>query len=158
MRNYSDQVEAAYLSSQRQGDMMRDRNLERGTHWDRRNRYREVEYNPVVERDPHGRRWERHTIDSYRPASRNYMNILDSGHRGKGPRNYKRSDERIKEIVCDLLCENRELDASGIEVEVRNSEVILTGEVRDKYDKRLAEDLAEDVTGVSNVENRMRVS
>lgn len=78
-------------------------------------------------------------------------------HRGRGPRNYKRSDERIKEDINDRLTDHYFLDASDIEVEVSNSEVVLTGTVDSRYAKRQAEDIAEDVSGVTNVENRLRV-
>ena len=86
------------------------------------------------------------------------MNGSDVSNRGKVPRNYKRSDALIREIVCDVLCDNPELHASNIDVEVKDSEVILSGEVTEKYAKRLAEDLAESVTGVTNIQNRIRVS
>jgi osmotically-inducible protein OsmY len=78
-------------------------------------------------------------------------------HRGRGPRGYKRSDDRIKEDVNDRLSDHPYLDASDIEVEVVEAEVILTGNVDNRRDKRLAEDLAEAVSGVNNVENRIRV-
>lgn len=97
-------------------------------------------------------------MDSYRSSGSDYKDRLHASNRGKGPRNYKRSDALIREIVCDALCDNAELDASSIEVEVKDSEVILSGEVTEKYAKRLAEDLAESVTGVSNVQNRIRVT
>jgi osmotically-inducible protein OsmY len=77
--------------------------------------------------------------------------------RGKGPKGYKRSDDRIREDVNDTLTDNGMVDASDIEVSVENSEVTLTGTVRSKRDKRMAEDLAESVSGVSNIENRLRV-
>jgi len=78
-------------------------------------------------------------------------------HRGRGPKGYRRSDERIKEDVNDRLSDDYYLDASDVEVMVENSEVTLTGTVRNRSDKRRAEDLAESVSGVSNVENRLRV-
>jgi osmotically-inducible protein OsmY len=78
-------------------------------------------------------------------------------HRGRGPRNYKRSDERIKEDINDRLTDHDYLDASDIDVEVNNGDVILTGKVDSRSAKRLAEDVAEEVTGVGNVENRIRV-
>ena len=78
-------------------------------------------------------------------------------HRGRGPRNYTRSDERIREDINDRLTDHDYLDASDIEVEVGNGEVILTGTVESRYAKRLAEDIAEDVSGVKNVENRLRI-
>ncbi len=81
----------------------------------------------------------------------------DGEHRGRGPKGYKRSDDRIKEDVNDRLTDNGFLNASNIEVELDNGDVILTGTVDSRYEKRLAEDIAEDVSGVSNVENRLRV-
>ena len=77
-------------------------------------------------------------------------------YRGKGPKNYRRSDERIKEDVNDRLSEGY-FDASDIEVSVQNAEVTLTGTVTNRSDKRRAEDIAESVSGVTNVENRLRV-
>lgn len=78
--------------------------------------------------------------------------------RGRGPRNYTRSDDRIKEDINDRLTYDFSIDASYIDVEVNGGEVTLSGHVRSRYEKRLAEDIAEDVTGVSNVENRIRVN
>jgi len=78
-------------------------------------------------------------------------------HRGRGPKGYRRSDERIKEDVNDRLSDDYYLDASDVEVSVENTEVTLTGTVRNRNDKRRAEDLAESVSGVTNVENRLRV-
>jgi osmotically-inducible protein OsmY len=77
-------------------------------------------------------------------------------HRGRGPKGYRRSDERIKEDVNDRLSEGY-IDASEIIVMVENGEVTLTGTVNSRYDKRRAEDIAEYVSGVQNVENRLRV-
>lgn len=95
--------------------------------------------------------------NAYRPADRNYMNVLGK-HRGKGPRNYEKSDGRIKEMVCDILCDNLDLDASDIEVDVKDKVVMLKGSVPDKNSKRLAEDLASGIAGVVDVENRIRFS
>jgi osmotically-inducible protein OsmY len=77
--------------------------------------------------------------------------------RGRGPKGYRRSDERIKEDVNDRLSEGY-LDATEIEVLVVDAEVTLTGTVNSRDDKRLAEDIADSVSGVSNVENRLRVT
>ncbi|HXG63848.1 MAG TPA: BON domain-containing protein [Blastocatellia bacterium] len=79
-------------------------------------------------------------------------------HRGRGPRGYQRSDERIREDINDRLTDHPFLDASDIEVSVNNGEVTLSGTVNSRDDKRLAEDIAEDISGVKNVENRLRVS
>ena len=77
---------------------------------------------------------------------------------GRGPRGYQRSDERIREDVCELMCECGELDATEIEVRVSNGEVTLQGTVRDRQDKRLAEDLTDRVSGVREVHNEIRVA
>lgn len=78
-------------------------------------------------------------------------------HRGRGPRGYVRSDERIREDVNDRLTDDWMLDASDIEVEVRDREVTLSGQVSSRSDKRRAEDIAEDVSGVTHVQNNLRI-
>lgn len=77
--------------------------------------------------------------------------------RGKGPRNYQRSDERVSEDINDRLADDYLIDASDIEVTVRSCEVTLSGMVENRDAKRRAEDIAESVSGVKNVENRLRV-
>jgi hypothetical protein len=78
--------------------------------------------------------------------------------RGKGPHSYKRSDKRILDDVNDRLYLDYYIDASGIEVEVDEGTIILNGMVDNLDAKRRAEDIAETVSGVKNVENRLRVA
>ncbi len=78
-------------------------------------------------------------------------------HRGKGPKGYRRSDERIREDINDRLSYDGWVDASDIDVRVENGEVTLSGHVNHRQDKRRAEDIAESVSGVQNVENRLRL-
>ncbi|WP_221392613.1 BON domain-containing protein [Dyadobacter sp. NIV53] len=78
-------------------------------------------------------------------------------HRGRGPKGYRRSDDRIKDDINDRLSDDSWIDASEIEVKVENGEVTLTGTVDDRTAKRRAEDIADGISGVSNVENRIRV-
>jgi BON domain len=77
--------------------------------------------------------------------------------RGRGPKNYRRSDERISEEIGDRMTENDWLDASDVDVSVVGGEVTLSGSVDSRYAKRLAEDIAESVAGVRNVQNNLRV-
>jgi len=72
-------------------------------------------------------------------------------HRGRGPRGYKRSDDRIREDVNDRLSDDPLLDASGIDVTVNSGVVTLNGTVNDRSDKRRAEDLVLMVPGVADV-------
>jgi osmotically-inducible protein OsmY len=81
---------------------------------------------------------------------------LDYG-RGRGPRGYRRSDERIREDVCDVLTDDANVDATEIEVTVKEGEVTLTGSVASRDQKRRAESLAERVSGVRDVHNSVRV-
>jgi osmotically-inducible protein OsmY len=88
---------------------------------------------------------------------RRRMDEQRAHRRGRGPKGYRRSDERIREDVNDRLGDDYYIDASDIEVTVSNTEVTLTGTVPSRNDKRRAEDIAESVSGVTNVENRLRV-
>ena len=78
-------------------------------------------------------------------------------HRGRGPSNYKRSDERILEDACDRLTDDRGVDASDIEVSVDTSEITLNGKVNSRWEKRRAEDCVHDVSGVGHVQNNLRI-
>jgi osmotically-inducible protein OsmY len=79
-------------------------------------------------------------------------------HAGRGPRGYTRSDERIREDVCDRLAQHGYVDASDIDVRASGGEVKLEGSVRERREKRLAEDIAECVPGVRDVHNMLRVN
>jgi hypothetical protein len=78
-------------------------------------------------------------------------------HRGRGPRGYKRSDDRIREEVCDCLTDDDRLDATNIDVAVKDGEVTLSGTTTSREDKRWAESLAERISGVKEVQNSLRV-
>ena len=78
-------------------------------------------------------------------------------HFGRGPKGYRRSDERIREDVNEALFRDENVDATEIEVEVRESEVTLSGTVDSREAKRLAEDCVWNVSGVQNVTNTIRV-
>lgn len=77
--------------------------------------------------------------------------------RGRGPRGYERSNERIYEDVCERLTDDNEVDASDIEVEAKNGIVTLSGTVADRRQKRRAEDIAEGASGVRDVRNQLEL-
>lgn len=83
---------------------------------------------------------------------------MSGEHRGKGPKGYNRSDERIQEDVSDRLSDDPYIDASDIDVQVNNCEVILSGNVDSKDAKRRAEHIVESISGVREVENRLHVN
>lgn len=78
-------------------------------------------------------------------------------HRGRGPKGYRRSDARIQDDVSDRLADDRYVDASDIEVSVSGGEVTLGGTVDSRDARRRAEDLAERVSGVTYVQNNLRL-
>ncbi|MDB4938242.1 MAG: hypothetical protein JWP87_5214 [Labilithrix sp.] len=90
-------------------------------------------------------------------ASRVVGAITGHPHQHKGPKGWRRADDAIREDVCEALAYHHELDASDIEVEVKDAEVTLKGTVRDRASKRTAEFLAEHVRGVRDVHNRLTI-
>lgn len=90
---------------------------------------------------------------SWNPSS----NESRSSFSGRGPKGFKRSDERIKEEVCEMLTRHNSIDADDIEVEVKDGEVTLSGSVTERRMKHQAEDLVEQCFGVKDVVNNIRV-
>ena len=80
-----------------------------------------------------------------------------SDYRGRGPKGYRRSDERIRDEACERLTDDRAVDATDVSVEVKDGEVTLTGRVPTREQKRHATACVEDVPGVREVFNRLQV-
>jgi len=76
---------------------------------------------------------------------------------GIGPKGYRRTDERIHEEISDRLTMHPDVDASDIEVRVKDGVVTLVGTTEDRHQKRIAEFIAEDVVGVDDVNNELKV-
>jgi hypothetical protein len=109
-----------------------------------------------VERDREAEHKMRHA------AERFYENLsgavgFGEAHRGRGPRGYRRSDARILDDVNLRLTDDPLVDASDIDVSVKDVEVTLSGTVASRFEKRRAEDVAEAVSGVTHVQNNLRV-
>jgi osmotically-inducible protein OsmY len=81
----------------------------------------------------------------------------EQDYRGRGPKGYKRSDQRVLEDVNDRLSDDPYVDASEIDVSVSGGEVTLSGTVDSRNARRRAEDIAEQVSGVSHVQNNLRM-
>jgi len=83
--------------------------------------------------------------------------VRSGQHRGRGPRGYARSDDRIRDDVNDRLTDDPFVDASEIDVSVQSGEVTLGGTVDSRQVKRRAEDIVENISGVKHVQNNLRV-
>lgn len=94
-------------------------------------------------------------IADRRPAS---PPAARGGYAGRGPKGYRRTDERIREEVCERLSWHDEVDATDVAVRVHDGEVTLEGSVETRHMKRLAEHIVEDVVGVTEVHNTIRVT
>jgi osmotically-inducible protein OsmY len=81
----------------------------------------------------------------------------DRDFRGMGPKGYKRADERISDELHERLTDDPYVDASNISISVSGGEVTLSGTVENREAKHRAERCVEDVSGVSHVQNNLRV-
>lgn len=104
---------------------------------------------PSYERDTAGRR-------DY-SSERSWSSQAEGLHAGKGPKGYQRSEERIREDVCDALEAHAHIDASEVEVEISEGIVTLTGSVESRQAKRLAEQAVETVRGVKDIHNQLQI-
>jgi hypothetical protein len=92
--------------------------------------------------------------ESHRPQGQQYGN---QGFAGRGPKGYKRADDRIHEEICERLTRHPGIDASEIDIKVKNGEVTMSGRVHDRRFKRMAEDEVEMISGVKDVHNEIKV-
>jgi osmotically-inducible protein OsmY len=82
----------------------------------------------------------------------------EGGHHGLGPKGYVRTDERIRDYVCDDLMDDPWIDASAVEVAVADGEVTLSGTVDSDDARCLAEDGARHAGGVKRVKSELQVA
>ncbi len=76
---------------------------------------------------------------------------------GIGPRGYHRSDDRILANILERLTRHGWIDAREIVVDVNDGEVTLRGIVDNREQKHMAEDIAESVSGVIQVNDDIKV-
>jgi hypothetical protein len=93
-----------------------------------------------------------------RREDRSALDLPRPNYRGRGPKGYRRSDEMIKDDVSEALYRSTEVDASYIEVSVSNGHVTLKGSVQDRLQKKLAERAIENLAGVDDVFNELKIS
>lgn len=75
----------------------------------------------------------------------------------RAPKGYRRSDERVREVLCERLMQDDHIDSSDVEVRVSDGKVLLEGTVPERYMKHAIEDMADACPGVAEIENRIRV-
>lgn len=111
---------------------------------------------PPPSRAGYGRDWRAPWVEARggqrRPEPR------AGSYRGRGPRNYARSDERITEDLNERLTDNDMLDASDISVQVVDGVATLSGSVASRWMRHLAEDIADSCGGVKDIRNEITVA
>jgi hypothetical protein len=83
--------------------------------------------------------------------------LIEASHRGKGPKGYRPSDERLRENICERLTEDPFIDATDIDVSVANGEVTLSGTVDSRRMKFSVEELVAGLPGIAGVDNTIKV-
>lgn len=127
----------------------------RGVSYEEERRRRERPWSPSESLEQETR--SKNAVGRHTPQGTYQRESATPDNRGKGPKGYVRSDERIREQICEAMTEDAALDASDVEVSVENGEVTLSGSVADRNAKRRAEDLSYDCFGVRDVQNNIRV-
>jgi osmotically-inducible protein OsmY len=145
-----------YRPAQQQGSLHRDWNA-RGYPYENESRGAQRGYGFGSNYDANAN--QRHEDDSFGQQLRDGANRVARKVKRvfRGPKGYKRSDDRIREDVSDRLAEQSQVDPSEIEVAVANGDVTLTGSVNSRHEKFLAEEIADDISGVNDVHNQLRV-
>ncbi len=77
---------------------------------------------------------------------------------GVGPRGYRRSDDRLTEDINDRLTWHGQVDATEIQVDVKDGIATLSGTVHSRYEKRMAEEIAESIPGVKDIQNNLKIN
>lgn len=152
-RDWTDRERPIHRSSPDRMDRLDRSDRGTGERYGANRRYDEARAEPEPERTHYGDRYP----PQWSPASQHDLRRVHGPHHGKGPSGFKRSDERVREMVCEALTDDDHVDASNIEVSVKAGEVTLTGTIDDRRMKRLAEDCVERVAGVRDVLNQLRV-
>jgi hypothetical protein len=117
-----------------------------------------VEYGDVGDARGRGQTFGGHNYDGLgRPGGSDYEPRRAADRRGVGPKDYRRSDARVLEDVCEQLQDDDLLDAGDIEVQCSDGVVTLTGTVGSREARWHAENVASDARGVVDVVNRLAV-
>ncbi len=75
----------------------------------------------------------------------------------RGPKGFKRTDERLKDDIAVRLMYRHDIDSSDVILEVKDGKVTLEGTVPERWMRYAIDDIAESVLGVQDVENNVRV-
>ena len=70
----------------------------------------------------------------------------------------QRTDDRLKDDICERLYNTQHIDSSEVTVDVKEGKITLDGSVPQRGMKHALEDLIDTLPGVHDIDNRVRVS
>jgi hypothetical protein len=76
---------------------------------------------------------------------------------GLGPRNWRPSDKKLKERVCEVLTRSHEVDPTEMNVKVKDGVAYLSGTIKSRGMKRVAEDLVGSIPGIIDVFTNLQI-
>ncbi|HYG01427.1 MAG TPA: BON domain-containing protein [Chryseosolibacter sp.] len=91
-------------------------------------------------------------------VNRDQRNLHSQREQPRGPEGYRRSDQRIREVITDLLTSEDDLDTSDFEVRVNEASVTLQGYIPDDASRRRINEVIERVPGIRKVNDELRIN
>jgi hypothetical protein len=149
---YSDESAVSYEHADRPGYGMRGR-------YDARSGYNRGDYGGYGGSHGGYAYGSRYGYGGYRPEGSHAggQDYRQSRTYPRGPKGYQRSDERLKEDICERLMESYHIDSSEVSVDVKGGKVGLEGSVPTRHMKHAIEDIVDACPGVTEIDNRLRV-
>lgn len=86
------------------------------------------------------------------------IHVKKESFKGRGPRNYRPSDDRIGERLCEVLTDHPDVDASELTLHVECGIVKLRGSLRDEAMKDRVLAAIQDTHGVVGVVDQVQIS
>jgi osmotically-inducible protein OsmY len=96
-------------------------------------------------------------MDTERELALNPIHIKKKSFKGRGPRNYRPTDERIRERLCEVLTDHVDIDASDISLEVECGIVQLKGSIGSQAMKDRLLAVAQEMHGVVGIVDQIQV-
>jgi BON domain len=87
-----------------------------------------------------------------------YSFTTDQQHAGKGPKGYSKADSLIYEDICEALMKDEFIDASGVEVDVKEGVASLVGDVDDEEMRDRMIGAVHHVHGIKKIVNQISLS
>ena len=124
------------------------------------NRYGEKDVRPGHYQHLHETKLDDATLPPFHwsddPRSEHFDEELNS-HYGKGPKGWKISDESLRDEAAEKLYRSWDVDATEIQVDVKDGLITLSGSVSDREQKKAAERLFDTMNGVHDVINQLKI-